>query len=80
MPACTASGFGIFVKAQGGRYQFLKFDQRGSELALKAIVFKTAKSDHLSVEVTGRLLAGAWFACLVAVDGSRRCVLLRAAV
>jgi hypothetical protein len=29
---------------------------------------------------TGRLLAGAWFACVVAVDGSRRCVLLRAAV
>jgi hypothetical protein len=29
---------------------------------------------------TGRLLAGAWFACLVSVDGSRRCVLLRAAL
>ena len=29
---------------------------------------------------TGHLLAGAWFACLVDVDGSRRCVLLRAAL
>ena len=29
---------------------------------------------------TGRLLVGAWFACLVEIDGSHRCVLLRAAV
>ncbi|HBE77296.1 MAG TPA: hypothetical protein DDW65_05880 [Firmicutes bacterium] len=55
MPACTASGFGIFVKTQAGHCQFLKFDQHGSQLALKDIVSKTAKTDHLSVEVTGRL-------------------------
>lgn len=29
---------------------------------------------------TGQLLAGMWFACLVDPSGSRRCVLLRAAV
>jgi len=29
---------------------------------------------------TGQLLACTWFACIVDVDGSRRCVLLRAAV
>ena len=55
MPACTASGFGIFMKTQDGSYTYYKFDKKGSDIALKDIVLKTTKKDHLLVEVTGKL-------------------------
>jgi hypothetical protein len=41
-----------------------------------AYTYMTPAQDRRS----GQLLAGTWFACLVDVDGSRRCVLLRAVV
>ena len=45
-------------------------------VSYRAYSYLTPAADTRS----GRLLGGAWFACLVAVDGSRRCVLLRAAL
>jgi hypothetical protein len=55
MYTCVNSGFGIFIKSNNGNYTYYKFDKKGSDLAYKNIVAKTAKSDHLFVEVTGEM-------------------------
>jgi hypothetical protein len=55
MPSCANSGLGIFIKRQTNQYSYYKFDKADSELALKGIIAKTAKVDHMLVEVTGKL-------------------------
>ena len=56
MYTCVTSGFGIFIKNTDGSYRYCKFDKKGSDLAYKNIVAQTKKTDHLQVEVTGKLL------------------------
>ncbi|HTY26131.1 MAG TPA: hypothetical protein VMC85_23575 [Desulfomonilaceae bacterium] len=56
-PPCVASGFGVLTKGKDDNYTFHKFDKKGDELALE-LIKKTKKTDHLSVDVAGRLENG----------------------
>jgi hypothetical protein len=55
--ACSASGYGIFLKDKNGMYAFHKFDAKGSEMAKKDIVDATNKKDNIKIRVKGELLA-----------------------
>jgi len=52
MPACMASGFGILIKAKSGEYTFVKFDQKGNEMA-KKLLEATKKTDNMKIKVQG---------------------------
>ena len=54
MASCEASGYGVFVKGTNGKYEFMKFDKKGSDLA-KAYLKKTRKKDGLIIDVTGKM-------------------------
>ncbi len=53
MYTCVKSGFGVFIKNNDGSFAYYKFNNKGSDLAYKNVVAKTAKADNLLVEVTG---------------------------
>ena len=54
MPPCIASGYGIYVRKDGGGYEYYKFDKKGSTLA-ENYLKKTTKQDRIGVEVTGTM-------------------------
>ena len=58
MPPCVASGHGIFIQGQGGKYAFTPFDKQGSDLAKAQIVDKTKKTDNLLITVKGEVKDG----------------------
>jgi hypothetical protein len=51
-PDCMASGYGILIKAKTGEYTFVKFDQKGTEMA-KKLLEATKKSDNMKIKVKG---------------------------
>lgn len=51
-PGCMASGYGILVKATTGEYTFVKFDQKGNEMA-KKLLEATKKTDNMKIKVQG---------------------------
>ena len=58
MPACVASGYGVFMRSANNRYTFYPFDRKGSEQSYQQIVSKSLKKDHLLVTVTGKIQNG----------------------
>jgi len=53
MPACMASGYGILIKeAKSGKYVFIKFDQKGNEMA-KKMLEATKRTDNMKIKVMG---------------------------
>ena len=53
MPECITSGYGIAVAGADGKYEYIPFDARGSQMALNDIIYASKKPDHLLVEVRG---------------------------
>ena len=52
MPPCEASGYGIFIKnTQTAKYEFTKFDTKGTEFA-KKLLSNTEKKDNVKIQVT----------------------------
>ena len=54
MEVCAASGYGISIKQDDGKYKFYKFDDKGQELA-KDIIEKSTKEKAIPIEVNGKL-------------------------
>jgi uncharacterized protein YxeA len=54
MEKCEASGYGIAVNQQDGKYKFYKFDANGHKLT-KEIINKTDKTEKLTIVVKGKL-------------------------
>jgi hypothetical protein len=52
MPACMSSGYGILIKAKSGEYTFVKFDQKGNEMA-KKLLEATKKTDNMKIKAQG---------------------------
>jgi len=58
MPPCIASGYGIFIQnAESGKYEFVEFDEKGTELA-KKLLDNTAKADDVRIQVSGSMEHG----------------------
>lgn len=51
-PGCMASGYGILIKAKTGEYTFVKFDQKGNEMA-KKLLETTKKTNNVKIKVQG---------------------------
>jgi hypothetical protein len=54
-PGCMASGYGILLKTKNGEYSFVKFDQKGNEMA-KKLLEATKKTDNMKIKVQGKRL------------------------
>jgi hypothetical protein len=55
MPSCMASGYGVIIRnKETGKYNFLKFDEKGDELARK-LLETTNKTDNMRVKVRGTI-------------------------
>lgn len=54
MEKCQASGYGVSVKQDDGKYKFYKFDDKGHDLA-KDLLSKTTKEKGIEVVVKGTL-------------------------
>jgi len=52
-PGCMASGYGILIKSKAGKYTFIKFDQKGNEMA-KKLLETTKKADNVQIKVEGQ--------------------------
>ncbi|HNX01477.1 MAG TPA: hypothetical protein PLE74_12160 [Candidatus Cloacimonadota bacterium] len=54
-PACTASGFGIFIKNPKNVYEFHKFDAKGSTMAKAQILDKIKQKDNVKILTKGTM-------------------------
>jgi hypothetical protein len=55
MPSCMASGYGVIIRnKETGKYNFLKFDEKGDKLARK-LLETTNKTDNMRVKVRGTI-------------------------
>ena len=51
-PVFSASGYGMFMKDDGGKYVFTEFDENGNDLARKLLEF-TTKVEDMKIVVRG---------------------------